>query len=482
MVGSTKLEVRKQTADLGNARLGPLMVKLSIPGMVGMLVMSLYNIVDTFWVSGLPEGTHAIAALTVLFPLQMIAGALGMGLSAGVTSLVSRRFGETRLDQVNRAAGNAVALALELGVVLAIIVIPLARPVVMLFGATADIVGPSVAYLTTVAFGFSFQLFVATTNGLYRGSGNTFVPMLLLISGAAVNAALDPFLISGWGPFPRLGIQGAAPATVIAQVIAASLSAVYLLSRHSGYQLRLEHLHLRKRILLDIAQVGAPASAESVLRSVVASVFNWVLGGFGPAAIAAQGLSLRVMMIVVSCLGGGVHQALVPTAGYCFGARNYRRMWQSYRIAALWTSSGGLLRSALVCYFAPQIMAPFAREPELARLGPLALRVRMSSFFLMEPQMMAVFLFQGMGMGGRAMTLTVSRNALLVVPALFLLSAHFGVTGAFAAQPVADVLGLFVAGGMLWKAYRQYPPQERSGEDQEEPEPAALPEQVWASE
>lgn len=450
--------MQARTTALGTAPLGLLMVKLSIPGMVGMIVSALYNLVDTLWVSGLAQGTQAIAALAVLFPVQMIAGALGMGLSAGVTSLVSRRFGEARQEEVHQAAGNALTLALGMGVVLAVCLVPLAHPVVVLFGATPEITGPSVAYLTTIAFGFGFQLFSLTANGLYRGSGNALVPMLLLVSGALINAVLDPFLIYGWGPFPRLEIQGAGLATVIAQAVSATGSAFYMRSAHSGYRLRARHFRLNRAVLADIAQVGAPASAESCLRSLVASLVNRVLAGYGPAAIAAQGLSFKVMALLVSCLGGGVNQALVPTVGYSFGARDYRRLWRAYRIAALWTGIGGLILGAVLFAFAPQILAPFAKDAELARLAPLALRFRVSTFFLVEPQMMAVFMFQGMGMGGRAMALTLTRNAILVLPLTFLLAACCGVTGAFAAQAVSDVLCLGLTAALVLQAFRRFPP------------------------
>jgi putative MATE family efflux protein len=434
------------------------MVKLSIPGMIGMLVMSLYNIVDTFWVSGLPTGTAAIAALTVLFPIQMIAGAVGMGTAAGVTSLVSRRFGAARVDEANQAAGNAISLAVVMGLVFSVAGIAAARPAVRLFGATPDIVAPSVAYLKIVAFGFPLMMLTMAVNGLYRGAGNALTPMLVMASAAAINATLDPFLIYGWGPFPRLEIRGAAVATVTAQVATTVVSLMYLSSRRSGYTVRVHHLRLRLRVIRDIAQVGAPASAMNCMRSVVAAVYNRVLGGFGPVAIAAHGLSHRVMMLVISCLGGGVHTALMPIVGYTFGARDYRRMWRAYRIAAVWTSGGGLVLSALVCIFAGRILGPFARDPELLRLGVLSLRLKMCTFFLVEPQMMAVFSLEGMGMGGRAMLLIMSRTALFVIPGLFVLSSLFGVTGAFAAQPVADVLALTVAGATLWRVYRQYPP------------------------
>ncbi len=450
--------IDRRTANLGTARLGPLMVWLSIPGMVGMLVMSLYNIVDTFWVSGLPTGTHAIAALTVLFPLQMIAGAVGWGVSAGVTSLVARRFGATRVDEANRAAGNAISFSVLMGLLFTLAGLFGAGPLVRLLGATPEIVAYAVAYLTVSAIGFPFMLLGTVLNAIYRGAGNTLTPMLIMAFAALTNATLDPLLIYGPGPFPRMEIRGAATATVIAQVATAIVSLVYLRSRRSGYTVRLPDLRLRWPIIRDIAQVGAPATVDSWLRSLVASLYNWVLGGFGPAAIAGHGLSMRILMLVISCLGGGVNQALTPIVGYTFGARNYRRMWRAYGIAAVWTGAGGLLLGGAVCLFADRILGPFARDPELLRLGTLSLRLKMCTFFLIEPQMMAVFSLQGMGMGGRAMLLTTSRNALFVVPGMLLLSSWFGVIGAFAAQPVADVLALFVAAAVLWGVYRRYPP------------------------
>lgn len=455
---SDPLKMDRRTADLGRAPLGWLMVKLSIPGMIGMLVMSLYNIIDTFWVSGLENGTEAIAALTILFPLTMMAGAIGWGMSAGVTSLVSRRFGAARAGEANRAAGNAMSLSFVLGLVFTAAGLFAAGPLVRLFGATPEIIDPAISYLRVIAFGFPFMLLATVLNATYRGAGNAVTPMLIMGFAFGSNIILDPLFIYGWGPFPRLEIAGAATATLIVQVLTAIMSVLYLRSRHSGYTVGLSDLRMRWPIIRDIAQVGAPATADSWLRSIVASIYNWVLAGFGPAAIAGHGLSMRIMMLVISCLGGGVNQALTPIAGYTFGARDYRRLWSAYRIAALWTGIGGFILGGAACVFAPQILAPFAKDPELLELGSLSLRLKMCTFFLVEPQMMAVFTLQGMGMGGRAMLLTMSRNVVFVLPGLLVLPSLFGVTGAFAAQPVSDVLSLLVAGAVVWRVYRQHPP------------------------
>lgn len=456
------IEMDRRTVELGTAPLGPLMVKLSIPGMVGMLTVALYNLIDTYWVSGLPEGTKAVAALTVLFPFQMVAGAIGMGTSAGVMSLVARRFGAGRTAEANQAAGHGVVLALWFGAGFGALGLLVAEPLVRALGATPEIVGPSVAFLRTASFGFPCSMLVTVLSGMLRGAGNNLVPMFITLSGAVLTAVLDPFWIYGWGPFPRLEIQGAAVATVIGQVASCAVAVGYLRGPRSGYRIRRQDLRLRWPVVRDIAEVGAPAAATFILRSLVASIANHVLGRFGPAAIAAMGISNRIFFLVIAVLGGSVNQALTPIAGYAFGARNYRRLWQAYTIAAVWTSVGGLLLGALIIVFAPAIVGPMAHEPELLRLGVIALRLQLCTFFLVEPQMMAVFTLQGMGMGTWAMWLTLLRSAILVLPLLFLLTARFGVVGAFATQPTADVLALVVTVVAMRQVYRRYPPQTES--------------------
>jgi len=446
---------QERTTDLGTAPLGALLVRLSMPGIVGMLVMSLYNVVDTFWVSGLPEGKEAIAALTVMFPLQLIAGAFGVGTGIGVASLVARRFGEGRLDEVNDVGGNAVTLPLVVGILLTGTCLTFPEQMLYLFGAQADIMGLAMTYLTTVLLGMPFLLFSMTVAGLYRGSGNAVMPMITMGASAGVNLVLDPFLIYGWGPFPHLGVQGAALATVIAQVCSFALSAGYLASSMSGYRIAPRHLMPRLRILRDIAQVGAPAFATQFTNSLIATVFNRVLGSYGSVAIAAYGLTFRVMMLIFPLMMG-VTQGLLPIVGYSFGAKQYRRLWGAFRTATAWTSGLALALSAALWIGSPAAVGLFARDPELSRLTVLSLRIHLLTLCLVQPTVMAVATLQGMGMGPQAMLLTLTRDVIFVVPGLLLLSAQFGIAGAFAARPVADVLALAVTAFYLSSVYARY--------------------------
>ncbi len=443
---------------LGSAPLGPLMIKLSIPGMFGMIVMSIHNIVNTLWVTGLPDGTEAIAALTVMFPVQMVVSSVGMGIAMGLTSLVSRRLGEGRRDAVLRGAGNAIVLGAGFGVLFMILSLSAAHPLVRAFGATPELIELSAEYLARVSLAFPLFMVGLSLDGLYRGGGNVTVPMYLTGLSAVTNATLAPLLIYGVGPFPRWELNGAGVATAVAQVLTATTSLWYLRSGRSGFHLRRSDLKLDVEVIRDIAVVGVPAMAMNALRSITALVFNWVLGGFGAAAIAGHGLALRVMMLAVSCLGGGVHQALMPIVGYTFGSRDYRRMWSAYRLAAIWTSAGGLIIGGIICVFARQILAPLAREAELLDLATLALQLKLCTLFLVEPQMMAMFALEGMGFGGRAMMLNMSRDVILVLPALLVLPRIFGILGAYGAQAVADVLSMFVTFWIMSRVYRQYPP------------------------
>jgi len=447
----------KRTTDMGTTPIGLLLLRMSIPAMISVVMMSLYNIIDTFWVSGLPNGTEAIAALTVLMPLQQIAAAMGMCMSVGVTSLVSRRLGERKLEEVHAIAGNAVTLPIVLGIAFGAVCIIFPGPLALAFGGSHQLVAPAISYLIIVAWGFPFQIYSMSIDGLIRGSGNTKTPMYIRGSAALLNVILDPFLIYGWGFFPMLGLRGAAIATLLAQILGAVLSTGYILSRRSPYRISSAALWPKITIIRDIAHVGFPSFINGCVRSTVGSTANWVLAGFGPAALAAHGLSMRVMMLMLSFMGPGVSQALVPIVGFNFGAKNYRRMWRTWLSASVVLAGIGIVLSSIIIVFAPTIMAPFARDPELLCLSVWAVRARVCTIFLVEPQMMGVFTFQGMGMGFRALVLTMSRDVIFVIPALILLTDIFGVYGAFAAQPVANVLGLIIAGTMLLRVYRRYP-------------------------
>ncbi len=447
--------MQKRIADLGVAPLGSLLLKLSVPAIAGMLVMALYNIIDTFWAGRL--GTEAVAALTVVFPWQMIVGALGVSTGVGVSSLVARRFGEGRGETSNRTAGQTVLFAGVVGPALGATAVFFSLPVVRLFGATPALEGLARDYLHAVALGVPFVLFLMSTSGLYRGAGNTVFPTITIVISAVLNAMLAPLLILGpWG-LPRLGVTGLGLATALSQFLASLVAMVYLWSRHSGFRVRLRHLNPNLGVLKDIAQVGAPAFAMQVVGSVMISLYNGVLGSFGTVAIAAYGINFRLLMVVMMPIFG-TSQGLLPIVGFNYGARKYDRMWRGIRIAAVGTGVAGLVLGAALWLGAPQITRLFTGDSELEHLAIRAIRITIVTMWLVGPQIMFVSAMQGMGHGTHALVLALTRQLIFLTPGLYFLSHRFGITGAYVAQPVADVLSFFVTAGFLLYMVRRYRP------------------------
>jgi putative MATE family efflux protein len=444
--------LQKFTERLGSAPLPSLLVRLSIPGISAMVATSVYNIVDTFWVARL--GHEAIAALTIVFPYQILAIAVGIGTGVGISALVSRRFGEKNIEATNHLAGQIFFLSLFWGLLFMYIALIHSERILIAFGATPDIMDFGTSYLVITAFGSPAFIFALIASNLIRGSGDPVKPMIIIISSSLINIVLDPFLIMGIGPFPEMGIRGAALATVIAQSFGAVLALVYLLGRLTTYRVRLRHLPPRWYLLKDIYRVGTPASIQEMTESLSFVIFNRLVSGFGSVAIAAVGLTLRVADLFFMPIIG-VSQALIPIVGFNFGAGNAKRLWRAVKL-----SSVGLMImlgffTVFVEIFSPQITGLFSQDPEVLRTTVPAMRIMLSTLIFIGPGVMAVATFQGLSKGGMALFLSLIRQFLVFVPLVFLLRHLFGLTGIWFALPASDVISFVVSTSFLYREYRR---------------------------
>ncbi|MCK5433815.1 MAG: MATE family efflux transporter, partial [Dehalococcoidales bacterium] len=227
-----------------------------------MITMALYNIIDTFWVARL--GYRAIAALTVVLPYHILVIAISVGTGIGINALTSRRFGERSIEAANHVAGQIFWLAGFLGAIFLMAAVFFAEPILTVSGATPDIMDFATQYLTVLGFGMPFLFFMIIANNLLRGSGDAVRPMVFMITATVVNIILDPFLIFGIGPFPEMGVRGAALATVITQLLGAGLSFYYIVARKSAYRVKLLYLRPSLPILRDIYRVGFPSMMMQV--------------------------------------------------------------------------------------------------------------------------------------------------------------------------------------------------------------------------
>jgi putative MATE family efflux protein len=444
--------LQEHTERLGKAPLGKLLISLSIPSIASTVTVSLYNIVDTFWVARL--GHEAIAALTVVFPYQILFYAIGIGTGIGVGALVSRRFGENNLEATNHVAGQIFLICLVLGSVFMLAAVFFSDEILPAIGATPDIMDFSTRYLVITAFGASQIIFVLVAGNLIRGSGDAVKPMIISITASVVNIILDPFMILGIGPFPEMGISGAALATVIAQSVGAAIGLYYLLARKTTYRISISHLVPDISILRDIYRVGAPASILEVTESLSFILFNKIVSSYGSVAIAAVGLVLRISDLAFMPIIG-VSNGLLPIIGFNFGARNYKRLWHATMLASASITVLLAVATVFLEIFTPGIIGIFSQEAGLLEVTVPAMRIILSTMLLIGPTIMFITVFQGLSRGTMALVLSLIRQFLLFVPLLYLFSYLFGLYGVWSALPVSDVLSFAVTFAFIYREYRQ---------------------------
>ena len=447
-----KQELHESTERLGKAPLGKLILRLSLPGMVAMITMTLYNLVDAFWVAKL--GHEAIAALAVVMPVQIFTLAVGLGSGIGIGSLTSRRFGEGNIETTNHIAGQIFGLAAIFGTLSILVYTLFTQPLLTLGGATPDIMDYATKFLVIIAFGSPFFLFQGLSNELLRASGDALRPMIFSITAAVTNIILDPLLIFGIGPFPEMGIGGAALATVISQFAGAFLAFSYIvILRKSAYKIRLSYLKPDFSILRNVYSVGFPTMLTVISESMTFIILNNVLSGFGSVALAAGGLAMRVIDLAYMPVFGAA-EGLLPIIGYNFGARLFHRLWRSVRITSIGLASILGILSIFGIIFSPQITGIFTTEVELIEQGATAIRIFLFSVVIFGPANMFITTFMGLGKGKDVFFLSMVRQAVLIA-SLLILPRILALNGAWLSMPVADLAGFFIGGFWVLREYKR---------------------------
>jgi putative MATE family efflux protein len=435
---------------LAEQPLNSLLLKLSLPAFVGMVVMAAYNIVDTIFV-GHGVGPLAIAGLTIIFPIQMINTALAIALGLGGASIISRRLGEKNFKAARDAAGNALSLSVLTGLLLSYFGWFFLDEVLFLFGATVEIMPYAMDYFSIVLFGSPFISFAMAGNNVIRAEGNAKMAMYTMILSAGTNIILDPIFIFGL----NLGIRGAAWATIISQIAAALFVYYYFSSGKSLIRLTIKSLYIKTAIVKEILAIGASSLVRQASGSVVAALVNHLLAKYGgDMAIAAYGLILRVMMFAFMPMFGVV-QGVQPIIGYNYGARNFKRVRDSVKLAMKVTTVIAFSAFIIFMFFAEWIYMLFTTNDELITIGSAATRFVMIALPLVGVQMIMGAFFQSLGKAAASLIITTSRQVLYVIPFLMLLSYYLGVDGIWLTFPVADILSLLTASILFYFEWKK---------------------------
>jgi putative MATE family efflux protein len=426
--------------DLGKEEIFPLILKMSWPSIVAMTAMSVYNFIDTFWLARL--SSQALAALTICFPIQMIFAAIGVGTGIGAGSFSARMFGAGKNLQAKTTAGQIFPLSFFFGLIMIISVLFWGNAILLSFGAFDEIMPLCHDYLYIIVFSSPFLFFSMMANNLLRAEGRPHLSMYVVLIASISSAILDPLLIFGIGPFPRMGIKGAALAAVIAQFVACIFSVYFLQLKTSKYELKWKYMIPNYSIINAIYSTGLPSIAINLIVSLVLVIYNHVLAGFGALAVAALGICFRVTGLATMVLFG-FGFGLMPIVGFSSGARLFQRLKDSVYVALKVSFLFAVVASILLEIFAPQIIGLFSQDISLTALAIPALRIHASALLFIAPIIIFINMFMGLGKGTLAMFLLLIRDAIAFIPLLIILPLYFGITGAWLALPLANLIALF---------------------------------------
>jgi putative MATE family efflux protein len=426
-----------------NGNLTVLLFKFSAPATIGMVVGAFYNIIDTIFV-GKGVGSLAIAALSIVLPIQLIMMGIGTMLGIGSASIISRALGRNRKDIAQDVFGNAVVLNLLISALCMVLIYPFMDKFLIFFGASAQVLPYAKDYAYIILAGFIFLSFAVNSNSCIRAEGSPRAAMYAMGIGALMNIILDPIFIFVLG----MGIKGAAIATVISQALSTIYIIFYILFGKSIFNINIAVLKLRFPLVREILTLGFPSFLRSTMASFIILIFNRLLSFYGgDLYIAIMGIGLRLLSLVQMPLIG-ITQGFSTIVGFNYGARLYPRVKKVLGIAAVWTiviAGAGFL---VMMIFPRFVITLFSSDAELIGEGIGILRIVILFLPFIGVQMLGGGLFQSIGKAVPALVLTISRQVLFLVPAAFLLPMVFGLNGVWMAVPVADFLSIAVTG--IW--------------------------------
>jgi putative MATE family efflux protein len=427
------------------------MLRLSLPSIVSMVVISMYNLVNTFWVARL--GYHAVAILTVMMPFFIFCMAIGVGIGIGINALSSRRFGENKIEEANRTTGQAFFLCLGMGLLIMLVTNLFPRQILQVCGSTPELLEMGERYLRIFGFGMPLFLFGAVSRNIFQASGEAIKPMIFIILAQVANIILDPCFIFGWGFFPEMGVAGAALATTIASGFGSLLALWYILSGRTPYRIKFHHCLPNWETIGSISRVGVPSMLMEMTGGVGFAVFNHIAAGYGSVVLAATGIAGRITDLAFMPIIGMAHGVL-PIIGFSLGARLWARLWGAVRQAITWLVILMAAATLGLEIFTAQVISIFNSDPALLAVAVPGMRIFCATLVLYAPLVIFTTTFQGLSKGTTAMVLSLCHQFLFFVPGLFILSNWWGLTGVWISMPVSDILGASVACFLMWREYR----------------------------
>lgn len=447
-VQQSRRDARRKMMLEGNvAKVIPI---VAIPMIITMLIDSIYNITDTYFVSQL--GTVATAAVGVNDSLMHLMRSVAMGFGMGASSLISRYLGAKRDDEASRVGTTTFFTSMLVLSALAAIAYAFIDPMVSMMGATDSVKVYSMDYARWILLSAPFTAGEVVLSQLLRSEGSTKYSMMGMVSGCVVNMILDPLFINGFG----LGVAGAAIATSLSKMVSFMILLSPFLRGKSMLELKFKLFTPKLEMYAEIAKMGIPTFLRSSMFSISSIVTNNVAGGFGESALAAVSVANKASRLVASGIMG-LGQGFQPVAGYSWGAKKFKRVRQAFWTCSLMGAVAGILLGAIMAFKATDLVSTFAssEDTQIVELGSYMIITQCLTMVPHVWAMIANGLFQALGRPVGAAVLGLSRQVICFIPSVIILSKVFGVYGLASAQATADILTVLIALPMVIKLFRE---------------------------
>lgn len=445
------MTAQKTPTALGTESIGKLLMQYAVPAIIAMTASSLYNMVDSIFI-GHGVGTMALSALALTFPLMNLGAAFGALVGVGAATLISVKLGQKDYDTAQRVLGNVFVLNILLGLAFTVIVFPFLNPILYFFGGSDETVEYARQFMEIILLGNVVTHLYLGLNAVLRASGHPKQAMYATIATVAINTILAPIFIFmfDWG------IRGAAIATVSTQVIALLWQLKQFNNANELLHFRRGIFRLKRKIVFDSLAIGMSPFLMNLAACLIVILINQGLKKYGgDLAIGAFGIVNRLVFIVVMIVMG-LNQGMQPIAGYNFGAKLYDRVNKVLKLTIIYATCVTTF-GFLVGMLAPNLVVGiFTSDAELTELSATGLRITVMFFPIIGFQMVTSNFFQSIGMAGKAIFLSLTRQMLILLPCLLILPHFFGVAGVWYSMPVSDLLASLIALVMLVYQFRKF--------------------------
>jgi putative MATE family efflux protein len=437
--------------NLATDNIAKLLWMYTLPAMVGTVVMSVYNIVDRIFI-GQGVGPLAISGLALTFPFMIVLMAFGMLIGAGSASRISITLGENNKEKAEKILGNAVTLTFIISGTVVLLGMLFMDDLLYLFGGTTNTIQYAHDYMKIIIPGGVLTALYFGLNNIMRASGHPRKAMFNILLGAVCNIILDPIFIFVF----HWGIEGAAIATVISYLVGTINGVTHFMLKSTPLRFHLKNFKLEKEIIKSIISIGLSPFSMQIGTSLVVILINSTLLKYGgDLAIGAYGIINSVNMLVVMFIIG-LNQGSQPIIGFNYGAKNYDRVFKTLRYAAI-VGTGLTTFGFLIGTFLPhQVVSLFTRDEALQQVATVAQRISVMMFPIIGFQIVVSNFFQSIGNAKIAIVLSLTRQFIFLIPAIFLLPPIFGLNGAWAVMPVSDGLSAIVSAGTFFWFYKKF--------------------------